>query len=61
MSEKYIILGLVALSVGAFVFIKGRQVDVTGLTGPAAAAAGSGAGSTPGTGDTNVDTSTNGP
>jgi hypothetical protein len=61
MSEKYIVLGLLAAGIGTFVFLKARQVTVSPLTGPAAAANNSGAGTTPGTGDSNVDTQTNGP
>jgi hypothetical protein len=61
MSEKYIVLGLLALGVGTFAVLKARQVNVSQLTGPAAAANNSGAGTTPGTGDTGVDTQTNGP
>jgi hypothetical protein len=61
MNEKYVVLALFAVGIGAFVWIKARGVDISPLSGPAAAAASSGAGSTPGTGDTNVDTGTNGP
>jgi hypothetical protein len=60
MSEKYLVLGLLAVGVGTFVFLKARQVNVSQLTGPAAAADNSGAGTTAGTGGT-VDTNTNGP
>jgi hypothetical protein len=61
MNEKYILLAFLAVGVGAFVWIKGRGVDISPLSGPAGAAATAGTGSTPGTGDTNVDTATNGP
>jgi hypothetical protein len=61
MSEKYVILGLIALAVGTFVVLKGRQIDIPFFSGGAAAADNSGAGTTPGTGTSDVDTSTNAP
>jgi hypothetical protein len=61
MSERYIILGLVAVGLGTFVVIKARQVNIPFFSGGAAAADTSGAGTTPGTGSSDVDTTTNSP
>ena len=61
MSDKYIIVGLLAVGLGTFVFLKARQVDIPFFGGGAAAADTAGAGTTPGTGSSNVDTATNSP